>query len=93
MRAGGRHSRGKDETDLCASLQQARVPVTAPGHARPHRVGHRPVSNLQGCEYYYRVSAGNIIFYGIVLIMKTKEEEKTSNAVFIEEIDHRGTIN
>jgi len=51
VRGRGRHGSRKDQTDLRQGLQQARVTVAAPDHTRAHRLGHRPVSDLQGCEF------------------------------------------
>jgi hypothetical protein len=51
VRGRGRHGSRKDQTDLRQGLQQARVTVAAPDHTRAHSLGHRPVSDLQGCEF------------------------------------------
>ena len=48
MRAGGGQRCGEDAADLRARLPPEGVAGAAPQHARPHRLGHRPVQDLQG---------------------------------------------
>ena len=48
VRVGGRQRGGEDEADLRARLPPEGVARTAAQHARAHRVGHRPVQDLQG---------------------------------------------
>ena len=48
MRAGGGQRGGEDPADLRARLPPEGVAGAAPQHARPHRLGHRPVQDLQG---------------------------------------------
>ena len=48
MRAGGGQRCGEDPADLRARLPPEGVARAAPQHARAHRLGHRPVQDLQG---------------------------------------------
>ena len=48
MRAGGGQRGGEDPADLRARLPPEGVARAAPQHARAHRLGHRPVQDLQG---------------------------------------------
>lgn len=50
------------------SLQQACVPVTVAVYSRSHRLGYRPVQNLQGCKFFvncFNVSAKDLIKNGL----------------------------
>lgn len=48
MRGGGRQRGGQNAPHLRPRLQRDAEPIPAAGHARAHRVGHRPVPRLPG---------------------------------------------
>lgn len=48
MRCRGRHGSRKNPADMRPCLQQARIAVPAADHTRTHRMGYRPVQDLQG---------------------------------------------
>lgn len=49
MRGRGGHRRWQNPADMRSGLQQAGLPRPTIGHTRAHRMGDRPVPDLQGC--------------------------------------------
>lgn len=49
MCGGWRYCSGQDSADMCSSMQQTTIVVTAADDTCPNSMGHRSVSNLQRC--------------------------------------------